>query len=428
VVFVVRMKIKFGEYELDEQKYLLERSGERVILRPKVFDLLVHLACNRNRVIRREELVDRLWDATSVGSGSLSGLVNELRQALGEDGRGPSSIRTVHARGYQFVAEVEDPLLRPEGKGDEHLRAARRSSASLVLERVAEEGARGLVIESSGTKGLPGIDVDREPTGEGSNLGALLVCAAQMGFEVHRLFAPHESLASPSRFARQIIDSMIERRGRASIGAALPLPARAWLEDSERSHQSVAGGRAELTGGPPDPLGAIVSLLGGLSRRCPLVILIEDVGSAGSAFAGHLLSLVQRLNREPVLWIGTTKTLSVDDPWLRVLAREGGFERWASASDGRPVLDRSLRRLGLGPLPPVIVEAIDAHVKGNPIALEAVSEWISDLGDARLESDRISSDRNREEVDAQHSSTSSRSPMRTVAPLHVARNLRSADS
>jgi DNA-binding winged helix-turn-helix (wHTH) protein len=101
------MRIRFGRLELDEKRFLLRRGEEQIDLRPKVFDLLLHLIRHRDRVVLRQELVEALWGRTVVGLGSLSGLVNELRQALGESGRGVSSIRTVHARGYQFVAEVE---------------------------------------------------------------------------------------------------------------------------------------------------------------------------------------------------------------------------------------------------------------------------------------------------------------------------------
>ncbi|MAG34609.1 MAG: hypothetical protein CL908_27385 [Deltaproteobacteria bacterium] len=101
------MRIRFGEFELDEERFLLSRDGERVAVRPKVFDLLTHLIRERERVVLREELMGLLWGTTAVCVGSLSGLVNELRNALGEQARGRSSIRTVHARGYQFVASVE---------------------------------------------------------------------------------------------------------------------------------------------------------------------------------------------------------------------------------------------------------------------------------------------------------------------------------
>jgi DNA-binding winged helix-turn-helix (wHTH) protein len=101
------MRVRFGPFELDEERLLLLRDGAPLRVRPMVFDLLVHLVRHRDRVVLRDELVRALWGRTAVGPGSLSGLVNELRQRLGESGRGPSSIRTVHARGYQFVARLE---------------------------------------------------------------------------------------------------------------------------------------------------------------------------------------------------------------------------------------------------------------------------------------------------------------------------------
>lgn len=100
------MLIDFADMQLDALRFLLWRDGKPVALRPKVFDLLIHLVRNRERVVSREELRELLWGDTIVGSGSLSGLINELRTALGEPGGPNSSIRTVHARGYQFVAEV----------------------------------------------------------------------------------------------------------------------------------------------------------------------------------------------------------------------------------------------------------------------------------------------------------------------------------
>jgi len=102
------MPIFFHDFELDVERYLLMEGGRAIGLRPKAFDLLAYLVTYRARVVRRAELVDAVWGHTSVGPGSLSGLVNELRSALGEEAGSQSSIRTVHARGYQFVAPVRD--------------------------------------------------------------------------------------------------------------------------------------------------------------------------------------------------------------------------------------------------------------------------------------------------------------------------------
>ena len=75
------MRFRFVDYELDAQRFILRRAGERLPLRPKVFDLLIYLIRNRSRVVLREELFEVLWGDTVVGQGSLSGLVNELQSS-----------------------------------------------------------------------------------------------------------------------------------------------------------------------------------------------------------------------------------------------------------------------------------------------------------------------------------------------------------
>ncbi len=74
------LRIRFGEFLLDERCYVLEREEGPIALRPKAFDLLLHLARHRDRVVLREELVQAVWGATRVGPGSLAGLVNEVRE------------------------------------------------------------------------------------------------------------------------------------------------------------------------------------------------------------------------------------------------------------------------------------------------------------------------------------------------------------
>ncbi len=374
------MQIRFADFTLDEDRYLLERAGEPVTLRPKVFDLLVYLVCHRKRVVRREELVSELWDNVAVGDGALSGLVNELRQALGEQGRGPSSIRTVHARGYQFVAPVVT------GVGVEAGRSPSEDAEGLdaigrLIERVAEQGATGVVVEARESS-EPGA-FGRDPRDEGRSdlLTALLGRAEQTGFELYRLVAPDASQVSASRLARQIIESMIDRRGRAVVCAALPLPARRWLEDEVLDR--VAGGLSPAGAGPPDPLGAIATLLRALACRRPLVILLEDFDRAGERFAADLLNVTSRLSRAPVLWVTPIPRSGATDACLARLKREAGFEHWIEPPPRRTELDRSLCQLGLDPLPEPLFDALAAHVRGKQAGLSAIAEWVASGGRKR---------------------------------------------
>ena len=228
MLFLLSMKIQFDDFFLDDQCYVFERSGVPISLRPKVFDLLAQLLRHRDRVVRREELVEAVWQRTTVGPGSLSGLVNELRQALGEDRQSSSMIRTVHARGYQFVGKVDERSSRLE-QGE---RAVESLSGGLavdvvgrecraLIEQVSEVGSQGIILEGSLGQG-----VAQEASGV---TATLFETAHEMGFELHRLFAPDAAFASAARLSADLLKTMQMARGTAATAAALPLPARVWF-------------------------------------------------------------------------------------------------------------------------------------------------------------------------------------------------------
>ena len=99
---------RFGAFELDEGLYQLRRDGEPVKLEPKVFDMLHTLVCHRDRVVSKDELLDRLWPGEAVSESVLPTNVAAVRRALREDPESRDAVQTVHGRGYRFVAAVEE--------------------------------------------------------------------------------------------------------------------------------------------------------------------------------------------------------------------------------------------------------------------------------------------------------------------------------
>lgn len=97
---------EFGPFSVDAGKRLLLRTGEPVALAPKVFDTLLALIENRERVLSKDELLKRVWGDTIVEEGGLTRNVSVLRKALGEKPEDHQYIVTVPARGYRFVADV----------------------------------------------------------------------------------------------------------------------------------------------------------------------------------------------------------------------------------------------------------------------------------------------------------------------------------
>ncbi|HEX6424753.1 MAG TPA: winged helix-turn-helix domain-containing protein [Acidimicrobiales bacterium] len=101
------MRFRFAGCELDTGAYRLEVAGRPEPVEPQVFDLLVYLIEHRDRVVPKEELLDSIWGDRFVSESALSSRLKSARRAVGDDGRTQRVIRTVHGRGYQFVAPVE---------------------------------------------------------------------------------------------------------------------------------------------------------------------------------------------------------------------------------------------------------------------------------------------------------------------------------
>jgi pimeloyl-ACP methyl ester carboxylesterase len=100
------MIFTFADCELDTDRCELRRSGEVRHLEPQVFDLLVHLVTNRDRLVTKEELLDTIWGHRFVTPASLNSRVKALRQAVGDDGTAQRIVQTVRGRGFRFATEV----------------------------------------------------------------------------------------------------------------------------------------------------------------------------------------------------------------------------------------------------------------------------------------------------------------------------------
>lgn len=99
---------RFGDCELRLQTRELLRDGEIVAIEPRAFDLLELLIRNRAHVVSKDEIHDAIWAGTYVSEASLSRCVMKARRAIGDDADSQHTIKTVHGRGYRFVADLGD--------------------------------------------------------------------------------------------------------------------------------------------------------------------------------------------------------------------------------------------------------------------------------------------------------------------------------
>ncbi|HTV90602.1 MAG TPA: winged helix-turn-helix domain-containing protein [Stellaceae bacterium] len=102
------MRFEFGEHSLDVERHELRWRGEPVALEPQVFDLLVYLLQNRERVVSRDDLITGVWGGRAVSDSAVTTRINAARRAVGDNGAAQAVIRTVSRKGVRFVAEVQE--------------------------------------------------------------------------------------------------------------------------------------------------------------------------------------------------------------------------------------------------------------------------------------------------------------------------------
>jgi Tol biopolymer transport system component/DNA-binding winged helix-turn-helix (wHTH) protein len=99
---------EFGPFRLSVHKKLLWRDGEPVALAPKVMDTLLVLMEHRDRVVTKDELLERVWGRIVVEEGGLARNISVLRKALGEKPDEHQYVVTAPGQGYRFVADVRE--------------------------------------------------------------------------------------------------------------------------------------------------------------------------------------------------------------------------------------------------------------------------------------------------------------------------------
>ena len=101
------MVYRFGDCTLDTQQHRLQRAGQPMRLRSKVFQILCYLLEHRDRTVLKQELCEQVWPQQFISDATLESTVRAVRQAIGDSGRAQQLIRTVYGYGYRFIMTVE---------------------------------------------------------------------------------------------------------------------------------------------------------------------------------------------------------------------------------------------------------------------------------------------------------------------------------
>src|SRR5207248_10358545 len=116
-----RVLFRIGDHVLDTDRREFRRGTELIALEPQVFDLLVFLMRNRDRVVSKDELIHSIWDGRIVSDSTLTTRLNAARRAVNDSGAEQRVIRTVQRKGVGLVGEVREDRERAPLGGDASL-------------------------------------------------------------------------------------------------------------------------------------------------------------------------------------------------------------------------------------------------------------------------------------------------------------------
>lgn len=215
---------QFDGFELDTGRFELRSNGERIHVEPQVLSLLMLLAENRERMVSKDEIIDSIWDGRIVSESAVAARIKAARRAVGDDGKAQGVIRTIHGRGFRFVAETTESALKPSASTisldmDEIDLASRRLTG-----RDGRPSIAVLPFSLSGEGGPHDIIADALPADiitDLSRLGWLFVIARGSSFRFRGSQNDPQSVGTVLN-VRYCLTGSVERSGRdVKIEAAL---------------------------------------------------------------------------------------------------------------------------------------------------------------------------------------------------------------
>lgn len=123
-----RVDYAFGDIRVEPTAHRVLRDGHELELEPKAYAVLLQFLDHPGELIRHDDLLERVWGHKYVTAATLSRVISQLRQRLGDEAAEPRYIQTVHGLGYRLVASVaaahaaDDAIARPQAPGHFHYR------------------------------------------------------------------------------------------------------------------------------------------------------------------------------------------------------------------------------------------------------------------------------------------------------------------
>jgi DNA-binding winged helix-turn-helix (wHTH) protein/tetratricopeptide (TPR) repeat protein len=373
--------LQFGPFHLAPTVDLLYRGDEVVPLEPRAVRVLRYVVEHNDRVLSKEELLEEVWSDVFTTDGVLKKAVSQIRRTLGDDAEQSRFIATYHGRGYRFVAPVTRVTSGaagcspPSGLMPNYDQLAGREAELLTLRAELRSALEGTPrpVAIIGEPGIGKTQLVRHFRRWAVEQGAVALYGRFFDYRGARL-APYELFLDLLRTA--VVNGKppdaTPLRDAIEAACGIRLPAELF-EDASRA-EPVGGGHAG------DQFRFIVPICRAwlaLSRRQPLVIVLDDLQWADPASLDVIGCLMRMLDDEPLMVIVTVRAdEGADDPVYPWLAEQAGRRTYTTLrlqrldhTDCREVIGKIFGIRRSGEIPRRELERLFTLTDGNPYFL-----------------------------------------------------------
>lgn len=391
----------FENFELDSKLYELRRDGKPCRMEPQVFDMLLYILENRDRVVTKNDLFDHIWKNRIVTDSALTSRLKAVRAVLGDGGRDQRLIKTLHGRGFRFVGHViehEDGSAKTAGGPPEkgHVQAStpvttvppgrKEQQSELLSMLTSAKGGERQIVFITGDAGL----------GKTTLLRSFIAALAQdeSVYVAHGQCLEHHGSGEAYMPILEAVARLCGEENTPAIADIVSQLAPTWAQQmpglGQNGDVSVQGSQR---GGTQDRmLREMVEVLEAFSSLHTLVLVLEDIHWSDPSTIDLVVRLAMRADKAQLMVVATFRPAnlksrqSLFSTLKTLVVREHGREIVLDALDEASVGQFLDHRFNRAKLPPEVRNALYQRTGGHPLfTRNVVEQWVAD--GALVESD-----------------------------------------
>ena len=132
----VKKKYQLGDFTLEPETKRFTRNGDELHLANRPFQVLLYLIENQDRLVSRNELLEKFWDGKDVYDDALRKAVGTIRKALNDHHDNPQFIETRWAGGYRYIGPIEELVFE---NGSSVVEIERTRGVKIIVEETVDE-------------------------------------------------------------------------------------------------------------------------------------------------------------------------------------------------------------------------------------------------------------------------------------------------